>query len=455
MQVISVPELARPAGFGYGRFLGAVRGLQGANGAQRGHDDGTVGAEVAGAEAEGAVGGGLTAGGSLAPPLAMPQPPRGLPPGRLRRHVGERGGRCVRPPVAGRALSSPWPRNPPPGTGTGALTNPEFSVIINDVDKITVIELANKIQNETDAYLFMESIRWPHGPVCPHCGSIAAHYFLRPANSASRKTRTGAMSYRRVWKCKDCRKQFSVITGTVMHGSKASLRIWLFVIFEMAANKNGIAAFEIQRKYGIANRTAWFMCHRVREAMVRTNPSKMLGVVIADETWIGGDPKNMHAAQRAERALKGEWSTKTPVVSLIDAATGEVRSQAVADVSGKTLRKVINANVEMAQTTLHTDGAHAYKGIGKDMAGHESVDHSVGEYVWQGVSTNKLENYFAQLKRSIDGTHHHVSVEHLPHYLSEFDFRYSTRKLSDTERMIGLTRRTAGRRLPYKRSPLA
>jgi transposase-like protein len=320
------------------------------------------------------------------------------------------------------------------------------------VEKITITQLANKIQTEADAYLFMESIRWPHGPVCPHCGSIAPHYFLKPANSESRKTRTGAMSYRRVWKCKDCRKQFSVITGTVMHGSKASLRIWLFVIFEMAANKNGIAAFEIQRKYGIANRTAWFMCHRVREAMVRIDPSKMLGVVVADETWIGGEPKNRHANKRVDG--KQGKTDKTPVVSLIDAATGEVRSQAVADVSGKTLRKVINANVEMAQTTLHTDGAHAYKGIGKDMAGHESVDHSIGEYVRQGVSTNKLENYFAQLKRSIDGTHHHVSVEHLPHYLSEFDFRYSTRKLSDTERMIGLTRRTAGRRLPYKRSPI-
>ena len=142
-------------------------------------------------------------------------------------------------------------------------------------------------------------------------------------------------------------------------------------------------------------------------------------------------------------------------MSLVDATTGEVRSQVVADVSGKTLRKIIRENVEMAESVLHTDSAPAYVRIGREMAGHESVNHFVGEYVRQGISTNKAENYFAQLKRSIDGTHHHVSVEHSPHYLSEFDFRYSTRKLSDTERMIGLTRRTAGRRLPYKRSPLA
>ena len=320
------------------------------------------------------------------------------------------------------------------------------------METITVTQLANKIQSEADAYLFMESIRWTQGPVCPHCGSVAAHYFLKPANSESRKTRTGAMSYRRVWKCKDCRQQFSVITGTVMHGSKASLRIWLFVIFEMAANKNGIAAYEIQRKYGIANRTAWFMCHRVREAMVRTNPSKMLGVVVADETWIGGEPKFRHANKRV--GSKQGKTDKTPVVSLVDATTGEVRSQVVADVTGKTLRRVIRENVEMAQSTLHTDSAGAYEAIGADMAGHESVNHTVGEYVRQGVSTNKAENYFSQLKRSIDGTHHHVSVEHLPHYLSEFDFRFSTRKLSDTERMSRLAGRVGGRRLSYKRSAL-
>jgi transposase-like protein len=320
------------------------------------------------------------------------------------------------------------------------------------VDKITVTQLANKIQSEADAYRFMESIRWPNGPVCPHCGSVAAHYFLKPANSESRKTRTGAMSYRRVWKCKDCRKQFSVITGTVMHGSKASLRVWLFVIFEMAANKNGIAAYEIQRKYGIANRTAWFMCHRVREAMVRTNPSKMLGVVVADETWIGGEPRWRHADRRIDG--KQGKTDKTPVVSLIDASTGEVRSQVVADVTGKTLRKVVSENVELARSTLHTDSAQVYKGVGAEMAGHESVDHNIGEYVRQGISTNKAENYFSQLKRSIDGTHHHVSVEHLPHYLSEFDFRYSNRKLTDTQRMYRLMGRVGGRRLSYKLSPM-
>jgi transposase-like protein len=316
------------------------------------------------------------------------------------------------------------------------------------MERITVTQLANKIQTEADAYAYLESIHWPDQPVCPHCGSIADHYFLNPANSVSRKTRTGTMSQRRVWKCRDCRSQFSVTTGTVMHGSKVSLRIWLFVIFEIAANKNGIAALEIQRKYGVANRTAWFMCHRVREAMIKTNPSKMLGIVIADETWIGGEPRFRHATQR-QNGKQGK-TDKTPVVSLISTETGEVRSQVVANVTGKTLRTVIADNVEMAEAVLHTDSATGYDGIGNEMAGHETVNHSIGEYVRQGISTNKAENYFSQLKRSLDGTHHHVSEEHLPHYLSEFDFRYSQRHLSDIARMRRLVGQMAGRRLTYK-----
>jgi transposase-like protein len=316
------------------------------------------------------------------------------------------------------------------------------------VEKITIKNLANKIQTEAEAYAYLESIRWPDKPVCPHCGVIGDHYFLTPENKVSRKTRTGAASQRRVWKCRDCRRQFSVITGTVMHGTRASIRDWLFVIFEMAANKNGIAAYEIHRKYGIANRTAWFMCHRVREAMIKTDPSKMLGVVQADETWIGGEPKNRHANKRI--GSKQGKTDKTPVVSLIDASTGEVRSQVVADVTGKTLRRVIRENVELAQSTLHTDSAQVYKGIGAEMAGHESVDHNIGEYVRAGVSTNKAENYFSQLKRSIDGTHHNVSREHLHRYLAEFDFRYSTRKDTDTGRMHRLVGQMAGHRLVYK-----
>jgi len=321
------------------------------------------------------------------------------------------------------------------------------------VEKVTVTALARKIPTEDAAYRFMESLRWANGVVCPHCGSIAEHYFLTPKATEGRKTRTGSVTPRRLWKCRDCRKQFSVTTGTVMHGSKVSLQIWLFVIFEMCANKNGIAAREIERKYGVASRTAWFMTHRLREAMVRNGRgSLMAGVVVSDKTWIGGDPANKHRDKvaRDSSGYMVHHTEKTPVLSLVDKDTGEVRSRVVPTVNSANLRKVFEQEVDMPRTVLHTDGASWYNAFAGYVQRHESVDHMAGEYVRRDVSTNRLENYFSQLKRSIDGTFHHVSREHLPRYLAEFDFRYSTCDMTDSQRMSTLLWRADGRRLAYK-----
>ena len=178
---------------------------------------------------------------------------------------------------------------------------------------MNVLKLADELRTEGDAYAYLETMRWGERPICPHCGSVRQHYFLTPANGKARKTRTGAPSERRVWKCADCRKQFSAITGTIMHGSKIPVRTWIFVIFE-----------------------------------------------------------------------------------------------------------------------------------------HTTVDHEAHEYVREGATTNNAEGYFAQLKRSLDGTHHHVSVEHLDRYLAEFDFRFTTCKATDTERVGMLVGRVGGRRLMYR-----
>jgi transposase-like protein len=314
---------------------------------------------------------------------------------------------------------------------------------------MNIIELAQRIPDDAAAYEYLEELRWQGQPVCPHCGSIGQHYFLKSQSPEGRKTRTGSRSQRRVWKCRDCRKQFSVLTGTIFHGTKISLRKWLFVIFEMCASKNGVAAREIERKYGLTPKSAWFMVHRIREAMKREPLASMLnGTVVADETWIGGKPSNRHGHKRGQG---GQGVTdKTPVLALVDAETGEVRSAVVPDVTGATLRKTIAEQVDIGTTTLHTDSARSYQSIAGEFLAHESVDHSAGEYVRGRVSTNKAENFFSQLKRSIDGTHHHVSVEHLPRYLAEFDFRYSTRDMTDTERMDVLVDRVHGRRLTYK-----
>ncbi|MFP4512107.1 MAG: IS1595 family transposase [Acidimicrobiales bacterium] len=329
------------------------------------------------------------------------------------------------------------------------------------MEKFSVLAIANRIPDEASAYRFLEELRWGKDadPTCPHCSSVGA-YFLNPNNGTSRKTRTGSASQRRVWKCKACRKQFSVLTGTIFHGTKVAVRTWIFVIFEMCASKNGVAAREIERKYDLTPKTAWFMLHRIREAMKREPLVGMLeGTVVADETFIGGKPGNKHRQGQRRKPIgagsqSGPAYDKTAVLSLVDTESGEVRSQVVADVSGPTLRKAITEQVNTAATTLHTDEAPAYKTFSAEAKGHESVNHGRHEYVRYTdagiVSTNVAEGYFSQLKRSIDGTHHHVSRKHLPRYLAEFDFRYSTHEISDTQRMRTLVDRVGGRRLTYR-----
>jgi transposase-like protein len=315
---------------------------------------------------------------------------------------------------------------------------------------LNILSLADQLRTEADAYRFLEDLRWKGEPVCPHCGAVRKHYFLKPRNGEGRKTRTGSASQRRVWKCADCRKQFSVLTGTIFHGTKIPVRMWVMVVFEMCHSKNGVAAKEIERKYGVDSKTAWFMLHRIREAMKREPLAGLLsGTVVADETWIGGKPRNRHGHTRGQG---GQGQTdKTPVLALVNHETGEVRAEAVPDVTGDTLSRVMAEQVDAVKTHLHTDSSGSYAKLGKRFASHETVDHRAGEYARGDVSTNAAENFFSQLKRSIDGTHHSVSRDHLNRYLAEFAFRYSTRGLTDTERMGLLCGQVHGRRLTYRK----
>jgi len=323
------------------------------------------------------------------------------------------------------------------------------------MDALSIPALADKLRTEADAYEFLEDLRWNGKPICPHCGSVRKPYFLAPANGESRKTRTGTASQRRVWKCADCRKQFSVLTGTIFHGTKIPVRTWVFVIFEMCSSKNGVSAREIERKYKLTPKSAWFLTHRIREAMKREPMAGLLsGRVVADETWIGGNPRNRRGGadprKPSKRPGKG-FTDKTPVVSLVSRETGEVRSRVVPTVNGENLRSVLVEHVDAPSTHLHTDSGPYYRKIVDDFAEHSIVNHAQGEYVRGDVSTNQAENYFSQLKRSIDGTHHHVSREHLDRYLAEFDFRHTTRKSSDTERVSLLGQQVGGKRLTYRK----
>jgi transposase-like protein len=322
--------------------------------------------------------------------------------------------------------------------------------------EFSIPSLAARIATEADAYLLLEQLRWAGGTPdsCPQCGAGGKFYFLAPKDGGDvRKTRTGADTARRLWKCSTCRRKFSVLTGTVMHGSKIPIRTWLFVILELSASKNGVSAREIQRKYDLTAKTAWFMLHRLREGMKRDGTAGLLsGTVVADETWIGGNPKWQHARKRLALGSERWVSQKTAVLSVIDKATGEARSAVIPNANAGTLRRAMEneLGVNLGATTLHTDSWKGYVGMAGVLKGHESVNHNMGEYVRGDVSSNRAEGFFGQLKRSINGTHHHVSVEHLPRYLAQFDWLYTHCHATDSDRMRTLVGNVGGRRLTYR-----
>jgi transposase-like protein len=324
--------------------------------------------------------------------------------------------------------------------------------------EFSLSKIAALIPTEADAYKLLEELRWGGDPeACPKCGGIGRCSFLKPANGVSRKTRTGSASQRRVWFCGHCRKQFSVLTDTIFHGTRLPIRTWLLVIFDFCSAKNSMSAWEVSRKYEMTPESAWHMVHRIREAMKMEPLAGMFrGTVIADETWIGGDPKNMHKADREPRRSAqrqgrvNPHTDKQPVLALVDYETRAVHSVAVADVTGGTLAEVIDVMVDVENSQLWTDESSSYRTIGKGFASHHTVNHKAGEYVRNGAGTNIVEGFFSQLKRSIDGTHHAVSVEHLDRYLTQFNFLYTNCKATDTERMRSVIDNAYGHRLSYK-----
>lgn len=292
---------------------------------------------------------------------------------------------------------------------------------------------APRFTNLDAAREHLESLRWPNGPVCPHCGS---HDATRLTGS---KHRAGAVQ------CNECRQQFTVTVGTVFESSKVPLNKWLLATHLLCASKKGMSAKQIERMLGVTYKTAWFMCHRIREAM-KGGDGPLGGpnsVVEADETFVGGKAKN-----RATR----KPAAKKAVVALVE-RDGNVRSFHVANVNAKHLRSLIVTNVDRA-SHLMTDESMVYTRVGREFAGHSVVNHSAREYVTHGgfKHSNTAENFFSIFKRGVIGTYHHMSEAHLARYTSEFDFRYNTRKMSDAERADIALRQIEGKRLTYRRT---
>jgi transposase-like protein len=293
--------------------------------------------------------------------------------------------------------------------------------------------------DETKAREHFEAIRWPDGPYCPHCGETEKVYRL---NGASH--RDGLLH------CDGCNGAFTVTVGTVMERSHVPLYKWAFAFRMMTASKKGISAHQLHRSIGVTYKTAWFMCHRVREAMRDLMPelgTPSLGganKVVEVETYVGGKARNR----------KNHVPPKEPVLSLVERG-GKVRSRHIPSVNGKTLGDVMDAEIDKA-TYIMTDEAPVYTGIAREFAGHGTVNHSIEEYVRaQFWHTNTAEGYFSILKRGIIGTYHHVSAGHLHRYLAEFDFRYNQRialGVDDTERAAKAIEGARGKRLTYRQA---
>jgi transposase-like protein len=307
-----------------------------------------------------------------------------------------------------------------------------------------VVAISNNpvFQDAEAAREFLESLLWPDGPACPHCGLIGCSNQLHgKGGPKGTKHRPG------VYKCKGCEKQFTVTVGTLFERSHIPLNKWLLILHLMVCSKKGISAHQIHRMLGLTYKSAWFACHRIREAMRDGRLGPLGGenkVVEADETYIGGKAANR----------KNHIPPKEVAFALLE-RDGAVRSFHVPKVDAKTLGPVLHAHIDR-RSYLMTDEAPVYLPIGREFSGHGAVNHSIEEYVrgnfWH---TNTVESYFSILKRGITGTYHHISQQHLKRYLGEFDFRYNERVsvgVNDDQRMAKAAKGIVGKRLTYRRT---
>lgn len=303
------------------------------------------------------------------------------------------------------------------------------------------MQLTDSIFTDADkAREHLEATRWPHGPVCPHCGTVDQATGLK-----GKAHRPG------VYQCNACREQFTVTVGTVFERSKVPLNKWLLATYLISSSKKGISAHQIGRTLGVTYKTAWFMMHRIREAMAPASSAPMGGgggAVEVDETFIGKDPD----AKPSKMAIH----TMCKVVSLVDRSTGRAKSVVIDNLSTKAIWPILSANVSR-DAILMTDEAKFYIPMGKEFAHHASVNHAKDEYVRQGnptITTNTVEGFFGIFKRGMKGIYQHCGKQHLHRYLAEFDFRYSNRVglgIDDELRTNEALRGIEGKRLTYRR----
>jgi transposase-like protein len=295
---------------------------------------------------------------------------------------------------------------------------------------IGVMELLEMFPDEEAATKWFENQRWPDGRHCPHCGS----------------TRITEAKHKMPYHCKDCRKYFSVRTGTVMRSSGTPLRKWVVAMYLMTTNLKGVSSMKLHRDLGIAQSTAWTLAQKIRQGWIRDE--KLGGAVEVDESYFGGKYHNMHKSKKPCMVGAGAQD-KTPVVAIKERESKKIKAKVTKPVSSITLQRMIQESVEEG-STVYTDQNRGYVGLKRQNYTHEAVNHGVGEYVREQAHTNGVESFWAALKRGYYGTYHSMSEKHLDRYVTEFSGRHNTREMDTIDQMAFLAKGMVGKNLPYK-----
>ena len=290
-------------------------------------------------------------------------------------------------------------------------------------------QLFDNFKEEETCRLYLEKQRWDGTPSCVHCGSVKVY-----------RTNRG-------FKCgeKECAKKFSVTVGTIFENSKIPLRTWFAAMYLISSHKKGISSLQLHRDLGITQKTAWFILHRIREALREKNSPLLTDVVEVDETFVGGKNKNRHYHKKIDGSQGRSAKDKTPVVGVMQRG-GKVHTTVVSDTKAETLHPIIVNAVKKGSIVI-TDEWRAYQGM--DGFSHVMVNHSEGEYTRGAFHNNTIEGFWSLLKRGLYGIYHQVSPKHLARYCHEFEYRYNSRKIADNERFQITLQRVNGR-LKYK-----